>query len=61
MVGPEISRERAWIGLALFTQVYFLLFGLTENPIYDIEEMIVYMFAIGIANLPLLQKSNLME
>ena len=59
--GIEVSCERAWIGLALFTQVYFLLFGLTENPIYDIEEMIVYMFAIGIANLPLLQNSTQME
>lgn len=59
LVGTEISCERAWIGLALFTQVYFLLFGLTENPIYDIEEMIIYMYAIGVINLPLIENSDL--
>lgn len=52
--GIEVSCERAWIGLALFSQVYFLLFGLTENPIYDIEEMIVYMFFIGVGNMPII-------
>lgn len=57
LLGTEMTCERAWIGLALFIQVYFLLFGLTENPIYDIEEMIVYMFAIGVANLPLLNNN----
>lgn len=57
-VRTESCYERAWIGLALFVQVYFLLFGLTENPIYDIEEMIVYMFATGIVYLPLMRENN---
>lgn len=40
-----------WLELSIFIQVYFLLFGITENPIYDIEEMILYMYAIGLNNI----------
>lgn len=40
-----------WLEFSIFIQVYFLLFGITENPIYDVEEMILYMYAIGLSNI----------
>ena len=44
--------ERGWIKFSLFIQFYFLLYGITGNPLYDIEEAIIYFFAIGISYLP---------
>ena len=35
-------------------QVYFLLYGITGNPLYDVEETILYFFGAGIAYLPML-------
>lgn len=51
---PISTVENGWIELSLFIQVYFLLYGITGNPLYDAEETIIYFFAIGISYLPLL-------
>ena len=45
--------EKGWIKFSLFIQLYFLLYGITGNPLYDIEETIIYFFAIGISYIPL--------
>lgn len=57
-VVTEKINENAWIEFSLFGIVYFLLFGLTENPIYDLEEFIFFMFFVGIINLPILKHSG---
>lgn len=44
----EISIRKSWLEWALFTQFYFLLYGITGNPLYDSEEIILYFFAIGV-------------
>lgn len=52
--GYSNSRlESSWIKFSLFIQLYFLLYGITGNPLYDIEETIIYFFAIGISYIPL--------
>ena len=45
--------ESGWIKFSLFIQLYFLLYGITGNPLYDIEETIIYFFAIGISYIPI--------
>lgn len=45
--------ENGWVKFSLFIQMYFLLYGITGNPLYDIEETIIYFFAIGISYIPL--------
>ena len=50
----ENAIESGWIELSFFIQVYFLLYGITGNPLYDAEETIIYFFAVGISYLPLL-------
>ena len=47
------SLESGWIKFSLFIQLYFLLYGITGNPLYDIEETIIYFFAIGISYIPI--------
>ena len=42
------GEHNGWLKLSIFIQIYFLLFGVTENPLYDIEEFILYMYAIGL-------------
>ena len=51
-------QEGGWIKFYFFIQLYFLLYGITGNPLYDIEETIMYFFAIGISYLPLLSSDN---
>lgn len=51
-------QESNWIKFSFFIQLYFLLYGITGNPLYDIEETIMYFFAIGISYLPLLSSNN---
>lgn len=51
-------QEGSWIKFSFFIQLYFLLYGITGNPLYDIEEAIIYFFAIGISYLPLLSNDN---
>ncbi len=47
------SYECSWLMLSFFIQTYFLLYGISGNPLYDIEETILYFFAIGISMLPM--------
>lgn len=54
---PIDGLERSWLLFSFFIQLYFLLYGFTGNPLYDIEETILYFFSIGIANLSI-QSSN---
>lgn len=54
----EKEIENSWAEFSLFGIVYFLLFGLTENPIYDLEEFIFFMFFVGIINLPILKQNG---
>ena len=51
-------QEGGWIKFSFFIQLYFLLYGINGNPLYDIEETIMYFFAIGISYLPLLSSDN---
>lgn len=46
--------EYSWLMLSLFMQIYFLLYGMTGNPLYDVEETILYFFGAGIGYLPML-------
>ena len=46
--------ECSWLMLSLFMQIYFLLYGMTGNPLYDVEETILYFFGAGISYLPML-------
>ena len=46
--------EYSWLMLSLFMQIYFLLYGITGNPLYDVEETILYFFGAGISYLPML-------
>lgn len=48
------TYEYSWLMLSLFMQIYFLLYGITGNPLYDIEETILYFFGAGISYLPML-------
>ena len=48
--------EYSWLLLSLFIQIYFLLYGITGNPLYDVEEIILYFFAVGVSNLSLLSE-----
>ena len=48
----ERTLENCWYQYSLFIQVFFLLYGITGNPLYDSCEVILYMFAIGISFLP---------
>ena len=50
--------ENGWARFSLFIQIYFLLYGITGNPLYDIEETIIYFFAIGISYIPLFSFSE---
>ncbi len=43
--------KRAWMKYGLFIQFFFLLYGITGNPLYDLEMAIFYFFAVGIVNL----------
>lgn len=54
VIADGCSVESSWIELSLFIQIYFLLYGITGNPLYDVEETIIYFFGIGISYLPLL-------
>ena len=45
-------QEAPWLKLSLFIQAFFLLYGFSGNPLYDIEETILYFFAVGISFLP---------
>ena len=47
-----------WYKLSVFIQVYFLLYGTTGNPLYDVEELIVYFFAVGISFVPIKREEN---
>ena len=47
------TLESQFISFSLFVQLYFLLYGITGNPLYDIEETILYFFAVGISYIPL--------
>ena len=51
------SLDSCWIRFSLYVQAYFLMYGITGNPLYDVEETIIYFFAIGISYLPLLGES----
>ena len=46
--------EYSWLMLSLFMQIYFLLYGITGNPLYDVEETILFFFGAGISYLPML-------
>lgn len=46
--------EYSWLMMSLFMQMYFLLYGISGNPLYDIEETILYFFGVGISFLPML-------
>ena len=48
------TYEYSWLMLSLFMQIYFLLYGMSGNPLYDIEETILYFFGVGISFLPML-------
>ena len=48
------TYEYSWLMLSLFMQIYFLLYGITGNPLYDIEETILYFFGASISYLPVL-------
>lgn len=37
-----------WCHFSLYIQIFFLLFGITENPLYDTEDAMFYFFAVGI-------------
>lgn len=39
-----------WLKFSLYMQLFFLLYGLTGNPLYDTEDVMFYFFAVGIAN-----------
>lgn len=41
--------ENGWMKFSFFIQLYFLLYGITGNPLYDIEETILYFFAVGVS------------
>ena len=51
-VSRNNSIEFSWILFSLYVQIYFLLYGLSGNPLYDVEEMILYFFAVGVGNQP---------
>lgn len=40
--------DHSWILFALYVQLLFLMLGMTENPLYDVEFFILYMFSVGI-------------
>lgn len=48
------TLESQFIAFSLFIQLYFLLYGLSENPLYDIEITIFYFFGVGISYVPLI-------
>lgn len=50
------SLETCWIRFSLYIQAYFLMYGITGNPLYDVEETILYFFAVGLSYLPLTLK-----
>lgn len=47
------TLESQFVSFSLFVQAYFLLYGISGNPLYDIEETILYFFAVGISYIPL--------
>lgn len=51
--------EASWVRFSLFIQAYFLLYGITGNPLYDAEETIIYFFAVGITYLPLISENSI--
>jgi O-antigen ligase len=53
-LADDESFEYSWLLLSLYIQIYFLLYGISGNPLYDIEETILYFFAVGISMLPML-------
>lgn len=55
-VAAKNTLENNWIKFSLFVQVYFLLYGITGNPLYDIEETILYFFAVSIIYFPQIKK-----
>jgi O-antigen ligase len=48
------TYEYSWLMLSLFLQIYFLLYGISGNPLYDVEETILYFFGVGISFMPML-------
>ena len=49
--GEKTEISYGWLRFSLFIQVFFLLFGITENPLYDTEHATFYFMAIGIAEI----------
>lgn len=50
----ELSTQRndlalCWCNFSLYIQAFFLLFGITENPLYDTENVMFYFLAVGIS------------
>ena len=43
------SLVYSWLNYSLYIQSFFLLFGITENPLYDTEDVMLYFFAVGIS------------
>lgn len=39
----------SWLNFSLYIQTFFLLFGITENPLYDTEDVMLYFFAVGVS------------
>lgn len=39
----------SWLRFSLYLQAFFLLFGITENPLYDTEDVMFYFLAVGIS------------
>lgn len=57
----DLCVEASWLRFSLYIQTYFLLYGMTGNPLYDAEETILYFFALGISFLPVLVTINEQE
>ncbi len=55
-LSEQDSYEYSWLMLSLFMQIYFLLYGISGNPLYDVEETILYFFAVGISFLPMVSE-----
>lgn len=57
-ISESQKLDYPWSKFSLFMQAYFLLYGLSGNPLYDIEETILYFFAVGIIMLPVSLKES---
>ena len=52
-INDVLTIKNGWMKFSLFIQLYFLLYGITGNPLYDIEETILYFFAVGVSYIQL--------